>query len=134
VMRVDARDWKIVLWPDDRTGPPQMFVEISVGSGFTSLEGHLATEKLADAWVRGRAVLSYELAGAPGVLTFTWDCGHAPVLPPITAFLWWLTGDGLLPGFIVVVALLTFAAAFWWPRGRSGAQASRRPWGSSRGS
>jgi len=118
VSRIDALpDWKIVLLPeDDLTVPPQMFVEVSVGPAFTSLEGQLATEKLADAWVRGQAVLSYELAAAPGVLTFTWDCGHAPVLSPITSFLWWITGDGLLPGFVVVVALLSLAAGLRWSR------------------
>lgn len=115
VSRIDALpDWPIVLWPE--TVPPQMFVEVSVGPAFTSLGGHLATEKLADAWVRGRAVLSYELAAAPGVLTFTWDCGHAPVLSPTTSFLWWITGDGLLPGFIVVVVLLSLGAGL---RGRA---------------
>ena len=117
VSRIDALDWKILLLPeDDVPDSPQMFVEVSVGPAFTSLEGQLAREKLADAWVRGRAVLAYELAAAPGVLTFTWDCGHAPVLSPITSFLWWITGDGLLPGFIVVAALLSLAAGVWWSR------------------
>ena len=125
VSRIDALpDWKIVLLPE--RVPPQMFVEVSVGPDFTSLEGQLATEKLADAWVRGRAVLSYELAAGPGVLTFTWDCGHAPVLSPTTSLLWWITGDGLLPWFIVVVALLSLGAGL---RGRadSRSRADRRP-------
>jgi hypothetical protein len=119
VTRVDAlRVWSIVVWPEDR----RMSVEVSVGPGFTSLEGHLEMQKLADAWVRGRAVLSYDLAGAPGVLTFAWDCGHAPVLLPITGFLWWLTGDGLLPGSILVVALLTITVDLWWSGPRKEAQ------------
>lgn len=120
VTRIDAPRWKIVLSPGDELTPPRIDIEVSVGPAFTSLEGQLATEKLADAWVRGRAVLSYELATGPGVLTFTWDCGQAPVLSPITSFLWWITGDPLLPGFIVVVALVSLSAGISWSRRRGG--------------
>ena len=117
--------------------PPSISVTISQGSqdsNFSELEGHPSIEGLAG--VRGQAVLSYaywlvvidgsphDVATGPGVLTFIWDCGQAPVLHPITSFLWWITGGGILPGFIVAVALLTLAAGFWWSRGRGEATPS----------
>lgn len=116
--------------------PPSIFVVISQGSSFSELEGQPSIEGLAEAWVRGQAILSYaswlvvidgsphDVATGPGVLTFTWDCSQAPVLSPVTSFLWWITDDGILPSFIVAVALLALAAGFWWSRRRGEATPS----------
>jgi hypothetical protein len=133
VTQIYANDWRMGegaglfarLLVNGLTGePPDIYVEISQGSGFIPLEGQPSTAKLADAWVRGRAVFPYEVAAGPGVLTFTWDCGQAPVLSPITSFLWWITGDPLLPGFVVGVALVSLSAGLWWSRRRGGATPS----------
>lgn len=122
VTQIYASDWKMGedadlfgrMLPGGLAGEsPNIYIEISEGSGFIPLDGRPSTERLADAWVRGRAVLPYELAAGPGVLTFTWDCGRAPILSPITKFLWWITGDLIIAGFIIVAAPITVAAGFF---------------------
>lgn len=122
VTQIYANDWKMGegaglfarMLPGGLAGEsPSIFVSITRGSSFSDIEGQPSTEKLADAWVRGRAVFPYEVAAGPGVLTFTWDCGQAPVLSPVTSFLWWITGDGFLPGFALAVALISLAAGFF---------------------